>query len=59
MMTDADNRINGLSRATCQPLARGDPAYCMAHDCERTTDEDFDTAIQAGEDVLEAAEVEY
>jgi hypothetical protein len=40
-------------------MRRSDPVYCKIHGCQPVNDEDWDTAIAAGEDVLEAAEVEY
>ena len=35
-------------------MRRSDPDYVQAHGCEPCSDEDWDTAIQAGEDALEA-----
>jgi hypothetical protein len=35
-------------------IRRSDPDYCEAHGCEPCSDEDWDTALQAGEDSLEA-----
>ena len=35
-------------------MRRSDPEFCMSHDCEPCSDEDWDTAIAAGEDALEA-----
>jgi hypothetical protein len=35
-------------------MRRADPDYVLTHGCEPCTDDDWDTAIEAGEDALEA-----
>lgn len=37
-------------------MRRSDPDYVMTHGCEQCSDEDWDTAIEAGEDAMEMAE---
>jgi hypothetical protein len=60
-MIDLTDRANLLEcvAVLVDAMRRSDPEYCIAHECEQTTDEDWDTAISAGEGCLEAAEVEY
>lgn len=38
-------------------LRRADPAYCRSHGVEHVTDTEWDIALQAAEDVLDANEV--
>ena len=35
-------------------MRRADMAYCVTHGCDLVSDEDWDIAIAAGEDALEA-----
>ena len=60
-MIDLTDRANLLECVALLVDARrrADPDYVQSHGCEPCSDEDWNTAIQAGEDVLEAAEVEY
>ena len=60
-MIDLTDRANLLEVVALlvDAMRRSDPEYTLAHSKQPCTDEDWDTAIQAGEDVLEAAEVEY
>jgi hypothetical protein len=57
-LTDRANLIEVVA-VLVDAMRRADPAWCVLHDCEVVNDEDWDTAIAAGEDVLEAAEVEF
>jgi hypothetical protein len=57
-LTDRANMIEVVALLV-DAMRRADPAYCQSHGADPVTDEDWDTAIQAGEDVLQAAEVEY
>lgn len=45
---------NVVTEVPIGAMRRSDPEYCMSHDCEPCSDEDWDTAIAAGEDALEA-----
>lgn len=60
-MIDLTDRANLLEVVglLIDAMRRSDPDYVRTHGCQQCTDEDWDNAIQAGEDVLEAAEVEY
>jgi hypothetical protein len=60
-MIDLTDRANLLEciALLVDAMRRSDPDYTAAHGCEQCTDVDWDAAIQAGEDCLEAAEVEY
>lgn len=60
-MIDLTDRANLLEcvAVLVDAMRRADPQYCAAHECDLVSDEDWDTAIAAGEDVLEAAQVEY
>lgn len=60
-MIDLTDRANLLEciAVLVDAMRRASPEYCAAHGCDVVTDEDWDTAIEDGEDVLEAAEVEY
>jgi hypothetical protein len=60
-MIDLTDRANLLEVVALlvDAMRRSDPEYTLVHQREPCSDEDWDTAIQAGEDVLEAAEVEY
>ena len=57
-MIDLTDRANLLEciAVLVDAMRRSDPDYCLVHQCEPCTDEDWDTALQAGEDVLEANE---
>jgi hypothetical protein len=57
-LTDQANLLE-VVELLIDAMRRSDPEYIRAHGCNPCTDEDWDTAIQAGEDVIEAAEVEY
>ena len=57
-LTDPANLLECIA-VLVDAMRRADPEFCAAHGLPVVTDEDWDTAIQAGEDVLEAAEVEY
>lgn len=35
-------------------MRRSDPDYCAAHECDQCSEEDWDIALAAGEDALEA-----
>ena len=60
-MIDLTDRANLLEVVALlvDAMRRSDPEYMMSHEGEPCSDEDWDTAIQAGEDVLDAAEIEY
>ncbi len=60
-MIDLTDRANLLEvvELMIDAMRRSDPVYCQSHDCHPCTDEDWNTAIQAGEDVIEAAKNEY
>lgn len=60
-MIDLTDRANLLEvvELLVDAMRRSDPDYVQAYGCEHCTDEDWDTAIQAGEDAIEAAESEY
>jgi hypothetical protein len=60
-MIDLTDRANLLEciEVLVDAMRRSDPEYCIAHGVEQTTDEDWDTALTAGEDCIEAAKVEY
>jgi hypothetical protein len=57
-LTDRANLLECIA-LLIDAMRRSDPDYVTTHGCEQCSDEDWDTAIQAGEDVLEAAESEY
>jgi hypothetical protein len=57
-LTDRANLLECIA-ILVDAMRRSDPDYTMVHQCEPCSDDDWNTAIQAGEDVLEAAEVEY
>lgn len=60
-MIDLTDRANLLECVALlvDAMRRSDPDYVRSHGCKPCSGEDWDTAIQAGEDVLEAAEAEY
>jgi hypothetical protein len=60
-MIDLTDRANLLEciEILVDAMRRSDPDYVRSHGVKQATDEDWDTAIQAGEDCLEAAKVEY
>ena len=60
-MIDLTDRANLLEVVALMvdAIRRSDLAYCRSHNVEPVTEDDWATALQAGEDVLEAAEVEY
>jgi hypothetical protein len=60
-MIDLTDRANLLEcvAVLVDAMRRADPVYCASHHCPIVTDDDWNTAIAAGEDVLEAAEHEY
>lgn len=60
-MIDLTDRANLLEcvAVLVDAMRRADPEYCASHGLQVVTDADWEIAIQAGEDVLEAAEVEY
>ena len=55
-MIDLTDRANLLEvvELLIDAMRRSDPDYVRTHGCQQCTGEDWDTAIQAGEDVLEA-----
>ena len=57
-LTDRANLIEVVA-VLVDAMRRADSAWCATHGCEPVADEDWDTAIAAGEDCLEAAKVEY
>lgn len=46
----------GVIQQMVQAMRRSDPDYTQAHGCEQCSDDEWDDAIQAGEDALEGAE---
>jgi hypothetical protein len=60
-MIDLTDRANLLEVVAMlvDAMRRSDPEYTLVHGSEPCSDDDWNTAISAGEDVLEAAEVEY
>lgn len=57
-LTDRANLLEVIAMLV-DAMRRSDAEYALPHGVEPCSDEDWDTAIQAGEDCLEAAEVEY
>ena len=56
MSIDLTNRAELLEviAVLVDALRRSDPEYCDAHGVEQCSEDEWDTAIQAGEDALEA-----
>jgi hypothetical protein len=57
-LTDRANLLECIA-VLVDAMRRADAEFTRAHGVEPCSDEDWDTAIQAGEDVLEAAKAEY
>ena len=60
-MIDLTDRANLLEciAVLVDAMRRSDPDYTMVHGCPPCSDDDWNAALTAGEDCLEAAEVEY